>query len=62
MQMNQATISLINQINEKFQKDRIDAQRRDDELKELEKQKRFVDSVELLELADQKRIKPVTNR
>ena len=62
MQMNQATVSLINQINEKFQKDRIDAQRRDDELKELEKQKRFVDSVELLELADQKRIKPVTNR
>ena len=61
-QMNQATVSLINQINEKFQKDRIDAQRRDDELKELEKQKRFVDSVELLELADQKRIKPVTNR
>lgn len=51
-EMNTATKNLIIQINEKFQKDIIDFQRRDDEKKELEKQKQFLDSVYKAELKD----------
>lgn len=51
-EMNMATKNLIVQINEKFQKDAIDFQRKDDEKKELEKQKRFLDSVYKSELQD----------
>lgn len=53
-EMNIATKNLIVQINEKFQKDAIYLQRRDDEKKELEKQKRFLDSVYKAELQDSK--------
>ena len=53
-EMNIATKNLIIQINEKFLKDDIDFQRKDDEKKELEKQKRFLDSVYQSELNDQK--------
>jgi hypothetical protein len=53
-EMNMATKNLIIQINEKFLKDDIDFQRKDDEKKELEKQKRFLDSVYQSELNDQK--------
>jgi hypothetical protein len=53
-EMNMATKNLIIQINEKFLKDDIDFQRKDDEKKELEKQKRFLDSVYQSELSDQK--------
>lgn len=53
-EMNMATKNLIIQVNEKFQKDAIDFQRRDDEKKELEKQKRFLDSVYKSELQDKK--------
>ncbi len=53
-EMNMATKNLIIQINEKFQKDAIDFQRKDDEKKELEKQKRFLDSVYKSELQDKK--------
>jgi hypothetical protein len=49
-----ATINLFLQINEKLQKDAIDLQRIDDEKKELEKQKRFLDSVYLAERNDKK--------
>lgn len=52
-EMNIATQNLIVQINEKFQKDAIDFQRKDDEKKEVEKQKRFLDSVFQSELNDQ---------
>ncbi len=52
-EMNLATKNLILQINEKFLKDAIDFQRKDDEKKELEKQKRFLDSVYQAELRDQ---------
>ncbi|GHC45330.1 hypothetical protein [Ulvibacter litoralis] len=51
-EMNTATNNLIIQINEKFQKDNIDFQRKDDEKKELEKQKQFLDSVYQSELKD----------
>jgi len=40
-------------IDEKLQKDAIDMQRIEDEKKELEKQKRFLDSVYQAELEDQ---------
>ncbi len=53
-QMNIATKNLIIQINEKFDKDAIDFQRKDDENKEVEKQKRFLDSVYRSELEDKK--------
>lgn len=49
----EAVRNLIVQLNEKFQKDRIDLQRIDDEKKELEKQKKFLDSVYQAELKDQ---------
>ncbi|MBL4662562.1 MAG: hypothetical protein JKY22_03155 [Flavobacteriaceae bacterium] len=52
---NWAVKNLIVQLNEKFQKDRIDLQRIDNEKKELEKQKKFLDSVYRAELKDQKK-------
>lgn len=52
-EVNVSVKNLITQINEKFLKDDIDFQRRDDEKKELEKQKRFLDSIYQLELQDQ---------
>ncbi|MEM7086697.1 MAG: hypothetical protein AAF489_10975 [Bacteroidota bacterium] len=52
---NTAVRNLIIQLNEKFQKDDIDLQRIDNEKKELEKQKRFLDSVYRAELKDQKK-------
>jgi hypothetical protein len=51
---NSAVKNLIVQLNEKFQKDGIDLQRIDNEKKELEKQKKFLDSVYIAELKDQK--------
>jgi hypothetical protein len=51
-ELNEAIKNLIVQINEKFQKDYIDFQRKDDEKKEIEKQKRFLDSVFQSELRD----------
>jgi hypothetical protein len=51
---NNAVKNLIVQLNEKFQKDGIDSQRIDNEKKELEKQKKFLDSVYIAELKDQK--------
>ncbi|RMA65875.1 hypothetical protein [Ulvibacter antarcticus] len=51
-ELNVATKNLILQINEKFQKDDIDFERKDDEKKEIEKQKRFLDSVYKSELQD----------
>ncbi len=53
-EMNTAITHLIVQLNEKFQKDNIDFQRREDEQHELEKQKRFQDSIINLELQDKK--------
>jgi len=50
-----AVKNLIVQLNEKFQKDGIDLQRIDNEKKELEKQKKFLDSVCRAELKDQKK-------
>jgi len=52
---NTAVANLIVQLNEKFQKDGIDLQRIDNEKKELEKQKKFLDSVYRAELKDQKK-------
>lgn len=54
-EMNIAVSNMIIQINEKFQKDAIDIQRKEDEEKELEKQRRFLDSVREAELEDQNR-------
>jgi len=51
---NNAVKNLILQLNEKFEKDGIDLQRIDNEKKELEKQKKFLDSVFNVELEDQK--------
>jgi hypothetical protein len=51
---NSAVKNLIVQLNEKFQKDGIDLQRIDNEKKELEKQKKLLDSVYIAELKDQK--------
>ena len=52
-ELNTSYSNLIQQINEKFEKDAIDVQRLSDEKKELEKQKRFLDSVYDAELQDQ---------
>jgi hypothetical protein len=41
------------QINEKVEKDQIDIQRKDDEAKELKKQRKARDSIFQLELQDQ---------
>ena len=51
-EMNIAAKNLMIQINEKFQKDAIDLQKKDYEKSELEKQKRFLDSVYRAELRD----------
>ena len=54
IETNTAVKNLIVQLNEKFQKDGIDLQRIENEKKELEKQKKFLDSVHGAELKDQK--------
>ncbi|WP_347373689.1 hypothetical protein [Aequorivita sp. Q41] len=52
-ELNSAFTNLIIHLNEKFQKDFIDFQRKEDEENELKKQKRFKDSILNLELQDQ---------
>lgn len=51
-EMDNAIANFFVQLNEKFQKDAIDFQRKDNEEKELEKQKKFLDSVYKAELKD----------
>ncbi|MCB0465388.1 MAG: hypothetical protein KDC78_06890 [Aequorivita sp.] len=53
-ELNDAVKNLIVQLNEKFQKDNIDFQRKDDEENELKKQQRYKDSIMNLELQDKK--------
>jgi hypothetical protein len=53
-EMNIAVKNLIIHLNEKFQKDNIDFQRKEDEDNELKKQQSFRDSIMNLELQDQK--------
>lgn len=53
-EMNIAVTNLIIQLNEKFQKDNIDFQRKDNAESELKKQKRYKDSIMNLELQDKK--------
>ncbi|MDC7999690.1 hypothetical protein POV26_01440 [Aequorivita todarodis] len=53
-ELNVAVKNLIVQLNEKFQKDNIDSQRREDEETELKKQQRYKDSIMDLELQDKK--------
>ena len=53
-EMNVAVENLAVQLNEKFQKDHIDFERREDEVTELKKQQRFRDSVMDLERKDMK--------
>lgn len=50
---NKAIKNFVIQLNEKLQKDAIDMQRIDNEKKELEKQRKFLDSVYQAELKDQ---------
>lgn len=50
---NRAVDNLIVQLNEKFLKDNIEYQQKENEKQELEKQKRFLDSVYQAELRDQ---------
>lgn len=52
-ELTSASINFYRQIDEKFHKARIDQEREDDEKNELEKQKRFLDSVYQAELRDQ---------
>lgn len=54
-EVNVSMKNFIIQINEKFLKDDIDSQRKEDEEKELKKQKRYLDSIYQLELRDQKK-------
>jgi hypothetical protein len=54
-EMNFAVTDLIVQLNEKFQKDKIDFSRKEDEENELKKQKRYKDSIINLELQDKKK-------
>jgi len=56
-EMNVSVKNLLTQINEKLQKDNIDLQRIDNEKQELEKQKKFLDSVYKAELNDVNRKK-----
>lgn len=51
-EMNAAVNNLIVQLNEKFQKEKIDLQRKGDEEMELQQQKRYKDSIMELELKD----------
>lgn len=53
-EMNVAVNNLIVQLNEKFQKDNIDFQRKEDEETELKKQQRYKDSIINLELQNKK--------
>ncbi len=53
-EMNGAVNNLIVQLNEKFQKDKIDFSRKEDEDKELKQQQRYKDSIINLELQDKK--------
>ena len=53
-EMNNAAKNLIIQINEKFLKDAIDFQRIDNEKKEIESQKRLMDSIFKQEIKDNK--------
>ncbi len=53
-EMNNAAKNLIIQINEKFLKDAIDFQRIDSEKKEIENQKRLMDSIFKQEIKDKK--------
>ena len=53
-ELNQAIVNFIVQLNEKFQKDNIDFQRKEDEQTELKKQQRYKDSILNLELQDKK--------
>lgn len=53
-EMNLALKNLIVQLNEKFQKDNIDFQRKENEENELKKQQRYKDSIMKLELRDNK--------
>ncbi len=52
---NTAVTNFLVQIEEKVLKDGIDLQRIENEKKELEKQKRYLDSIQQLELQDQKK-------
>ena len=52
--MNNAAKNLIIQINEKFLKDAIDFQRIDSEKREIENQKRSMDSIFKQEIKDNK--------
>jgi len=54
-EMNMAVKNLIVQLNEKFQKDKIDSQRIDNEKRELKGQQSFRDSIMELERKDQKK-------
>lgn len=51
-EMNVALKNLIVQLNQKFQKDNIDFQRKENEENELKKQQRYKDSIMELELQD----------
>ncbi|WP_313114783.1 hypothetical protein [Aequorivita sediminis] len=53
-ELNIAVENLITHLNEKFLKDKIDYQRKEDEENELKKQERFRDSIFELELQDKK--------
>lgn len=53
-ELNIAVENLIIHLNEKFLKDKIDYQRKEDEENELKKQERFRDSIFELELQDKK--------
>jgi hypothetical protein len=53
-ELNTSVSNLIIQINEKFQKDHIDLQRKEYEEKELKNKKRFLDSVYQIEIQDKK--------
>lgn len=56
-EMNSAVDNLIVHLNEKFQKEKIDSQRKENEEMELKKQQRFKDSIMKLELQDKNRKK-----
>lgn len=56
-ELNVAIKNLIIQLNEKFQKDNIDFQRKEDEETELKKQQSYKDSIMDLELQDKKKKK-----
>lgn len=53
-ELNVSVKNLIIHLNEKFQKDNIDFQRKEDEDTELKKQQRYKDSIKNLELQDKK--------